>query len=79
MRSDYKKAVNRHYVPDTSNQENPSEDAQLQLAPLDIADLVMDAAVRRGVITLRAIAAHAEGKYYPQTRTITGLWAWPTL
>lgn len=37
MRRDYTKAINKRYVPGTSKPATPSEDARLQLAPLDPA------------------------------------------
>lgn len=66
MRNDYTKAINRRFILDTSNRATSSEDAQLQLAPLHIEELVMDPAARTKVVTLRGIAAYAKAKYYPK-------------
>lgn len=68
MKDVYMQDVDRGYVPDTSNQATSSEEAQLQLVPLHIADPVMDPALRTEVITLRGTAAHAKVKYYPKSK-----------
>lgn len=46
MKTDCTKAICTRCAPDSSNHAAPSEDAQLQLAPLHIVGLVMDPAVR---------------------------------
>lgn len=75
MKSDYAKAINRRYVPDTSKQATPLEDAQLQLAPLHTADLVMDPAVRTNIITLKGHRSALQTQVRSRASTSAALWA----
>lgn len=72
MRADYLQADNRRYIPDTTHQVTPSEDAQLRLAPLHLVDPLVGPAVRTDILTLRDIATIAKSKYYPRNKYYFG-------